>query len=53
MLYGILKGMSAADCLHFGWAAGALTITVTSDYLLPADEEQVWSAWQGNARVKR
>jgi 2-dehydro-3-deoxygluconokinase len=53
MLYGLLKGMNTEDCLHFGWAAGALTVTMESDYLLPADEEQVWSAWKGNARVRR
>lgn len=53
LLYGLLKGMSAEDCLHFGWATGALAVTMMNDYVLPADEEQVWSAWQGNARVKR
>jgi 2-dehydro-3-deoxygluconokinase len=53
MLYGLLKGMSAEECLHFGWATGALAVTMMNDYVLPADEEQVWSAWQGNARVKR
>ena len=53
MLYGMLKGMPAEDCLRFGWATGALTVTMQNDYLLPADEEQVWNAWHGNARVKR
>ena len=53
LLYGMLKGMSAGDCLHFGWATGALAVTLMDDYVLPADEEQVWSAWEGNARVKR
>lgn len=53
MLYGLLKGMAAEDCLHFGWATGSLAVTMMNDYVLPADEEQVWSAWQGNARVKR
>ena len=24
-----------------------------TDYGQPADEEQVWSIWKGNARVKR
>jgi len=23
------------------------------DYALPADEDQVWSVWKGNARVQR
>jgi len=41
LLYGVLKGWS-------GVAATMLT-----DYGQPADEEQVWSIWSGNARVKR
>lgn len=53
LLYGVLKGWSAERCLQFGWATGALTVTLLSDYATPADEEQVWSIWQGNARVKR
>lgn len=53
LLYGLIKGMSSEDCLRFGWATGALAVTMMDDYVLPADEEQVWSAWQGNARVKR
>lgn len=53
LLYGILKGMSPEDALHFGWACGALAVSLLTDYALPADEEQVWSIWQGNARVKR
>jgi 2-dehydro-3-deoxygluconokinase len=27
--------------------------TMRTDYAQPADEEQVWSIWQGNARVRR
>ena len=53
LLYGILKGWKAEDCLHFGWATGALATTMLVDYALPVDEEQVWSIWEGNARVKR
>lgn len=53
LLYGVLKGFSPEDALHFGWATGALATTMLQDYALPADEEQVWSIWQGNARVKR
>lgn len=53
MLYGILRGWSAEDCLHFGWATGALAVTMLTDYGQPADEDQVWSIWKGNARVKR
>jgi len=33
--------------------SGALTTTVLEDYATPADEEMVWSIYQGNARVKR
>ena len=53
LLYGILKGWEAEDCLHFGWATGALATTMLNDYAQPVDEEQVWSVWKGNARVKR
>ena len=53
LLYGILKGWDAESCARFGWASGALATTFLTDYAQPADEEQVWSVWQGNARVKR
>ncbi|MFP4644639.1 MAG: sugar kinase [Spirochaetales bacterium] len=53
MLYGILRGWPAEDCLHFGWATGALAVTGENDYAEPADEEQVWNIWSGNARVRR
>ncbi len=53
LLYGILKGWESADWLKFGWAAGALATASTMDYATPADEEQVWSVYRGNARVRR
>lgn len=53
LLYGVLKGWSGEDCVHFGWATGALAATMLNDYAQPADEEQVWAVWNGNARVKR
>ena len=53
MLYAILKGWEAEKWIQFGWAAGALVATLETDYAQPADEEQVWSIWQGNARVQR
>jgi 2-dehydro-3-deoxygluconokinase len=53
LLYGIMKGWESEKWLQFGWASGALTVTLLTDYALPADEEQVWSIWEGNARVKR
>ena len=53
LLHGLLKGWDTARCAQFGWAAGALATTFLTDYALPADEEQVWSIWNGNARVKR
>jgi hypothetical protein len=45
MLYGILKGWSAEQCMQFGWATGALAAASTTDYGAPADEDQVWSIW--------
>lgn len=53
MLYGILKGWDTERATQFGWASGALAATLLSDYGQPADEEQVWSIWSGNARVRR
>lgn len=53
MLYGILQGWPAEKCMQFGWATGALAATSINDYGAPADEDQVWSIWKGNARVKR
>ncbi|MGN0867664.1 MAG: sugar kinase [Oligosphaeraceae bacterium] len=52
-LYAMLKGMSPEKWIQFGWATGALATTHLTDYAQPADEEQVWSIWGGNARVKR
>lgn len=53
VLYGILKGWDVEKCAQFGWASGALAATSLTDHGEPADEEQVWSIWEGNARVKR
>lgn len=53
LLYGVLKGWPSQKWLQFGWATGALATTVTADYATPADEEQVWSIYEGNARVLR
>jgi len=53
LLYGILSGWDVEKCGRFGWATGALAATMLTDYGQPADEDQVWSIWEGNARVKR
>lgn len=53
LLYGILKGWEPARCAQFAWACGALVTTLETDYAHPADEDQVWSIWKGNARVRR
>jgi 2-dehydro-3-deoxygluconokinase len=53
LLYGILKGWDPARWVEFGWASGALATTFLTDYAQPADEEMVWSVFEGNARVKR
>jgi 2-dehydro-3-deoxygluconokinase len=53
MLYAILKGWESERWPQFGWATGALATTMLTDYASPADEDQVWSIWGGNARVKR
>ena len=53
LLYSVLKGWDEAKWIQFGWATGALATTMLTDYCQPADEDQVWSIWNGNARVKR
>lgn len=53
MLYAILRGWEPEKWIQFGWASGALATTLLTDYGQPADEDQIWSIWQGNARVKR
>jgi 2-dehydro-3-deoxygluconokinase len=53
MLYAILKGWEPQKWIQFGWASGALATTFLTDYAQPADEEMVWSIWEGNARVRR
>jgi len=53
LLYGIIKDWDSEKWIQFGWATGALAVTLYTDYGQPADEEQVWSIWEGNARVKR
>jgi len=52
-LYAILREWEPEKWIQFGWATGALATTFLTDYAQPADEEQVWSIWSGNARVKR
>lgn len=53
MLYAILKGWDEEKWIQFGWATGAMATTMLTDYAQPADEDQVWSIWKGNARVQR
>jgi 2-dehydro-3-deoxygluconokinase len=53
LLHGVLRGWEPEKWVQFGWASGALATTQVTDYAQPADEEQVWSIWKGNARVQR
>ncbi|MDR0897362.1 MAG: sugar kinase [Oscillospiraceae bacterium] len=53
LMYAMLRGWESAKWAQFGWASGALVTTLKSDFAMPADEEQIWSIWEGNARVKR
>jgi 2-dehydro-3-deoxygluconokinase len=53
MLYAMLRGWESEKWIRFGWATGALVTTLLTDYAQPADEEQIWSIWAGNARVRR
>lgn len=53
LLYAILRGWEPEKWVQFAWASGAMATTFLTDYAQPADEEQIWSIWSGNARVKR
>ncbi|MGI6252426.1 MAG: PfkB family carbohydrate kinase [Aminivibrio sp.] len=53
LLYGLNKGWPAEKALQFGWATGAMATTMLTDFAAPESEEQVWSVWEGNARVQR
>ncbi len=53
MLYAILKGWEPEKWVRFGWASGALVTTLLTDYAQAADEQQIWSIWEGNSRVVR
>jgi 2-dehydro-3-deoxygluconokinase len=53
MLYAILKRWEPKKWVQFGWASGVLATTFLTDYAQPADEDQIWSIWKGNARVQR
>jgi 2-dehydro-3-deoxygluconokinase len=53
LLYAILKGWEPDKWIQFGWATGTLATTLITDYCQPADEEQIWNIWKGNARVSR
>jgi 2-dehydro-3-deoxygluconokinase len=53
LIYAILKNWEPEKWIQFGWASGALATTFITDYAQPADEEMIWSVWEGNARVKR
>ncbi|MFC1763669.1 sugar kinase [Planctomycetota bacterium] len=53
LLYALLRDWEPEKWVQFGWATGALVTTLYTDYAQPADEEQIWSIWAGNARVRR
>lgn len=53
LIYAVLKNWEPSRWIQFGWASGALATTFLTDYAQPADEEMIWSIWEGNARVKR
>lgn len=53
LLYAIARDWEPEKWIRFAWACGALVTTLLTDYGQPADEEQIWSIYEGNARVKR
>jgi 2-dehydro-3-deoxygluconokinase len=53
LLYGLLMGFTPDKAIQFGWACGAYVVTLLDDFGLPSSEADLWSIWEGNARVKR
>lgn len=53
MLYALLKGMKPEEWMQFGWATGATAATQETDYNMAYNEDEFWSVYHGNARVKR
>jgi 2-dehydro-3-deoxygluconokinase len=53
ILYSALKNLKQEDWIKFGWATGALATTMISDYATVESEDQIWSIYNGNARIKR
>lgn len=53
LLYGLIRGWEIPRCAQFGWASGAYATTVSTDYAEPMNEKQIWSIYEGDARVKR
>lgn len=53
LLYGLLKEWDITKATQFAWASGALVVTLLDDFGTPTSEEQIWSIYEGNARVKR
>lgn len=53
LLYGFLRGFDSEKSLEFGWASAVLASESEKDYAEPADEEQVWDIYRGNALVQR
>ena len=53
LLYALLTGRDAEAALKYGWASGALAVTMLTDYASPVSESQLENIYKGNARVKR
>lgn len=52
-IYSLLKGYDMEKATNIGWASGAMAASCLDDYATPANEEQLLSIYEGNARVKR
>ena len=53
LLYSINSEWEPQKWVQFAWATGAMASSVTDDYATPINEGQVWSIYEGNARVQR
>ncbi|MCR5467932.1 MAG: sugar kinase [Lachnospiraceae bacterium] len=53
LLYAISKGYDKSEWIKYGWASGAMAVTLLNDYVTVNDEDVLMNIYKGNARIAR
>ncbi len=53
LLYAIAKGYDKSEWIKYGWASGAMAVTLLDDYVTVDDESVLMNIYNGNARIIR